>query len=146
MARFIGPESNHFLALSVSKGYKIFEMAFRKFSQEDFIKKKCIIFLSCGKHRPHFVGNSHSTGISQLRAGKTQSKRPRSHCLSTMHLLPYMWASFYSLDPSRYLSLFLSWRLKTKKFPFLTNLCARTRLFLSACCGLTFDPTDLPNS
>ena len=41
-------------------------------------------------HRPILAGNSRSTGISQLRAGKTRSKRPRSHFLSTGHLLPYM--------------------------------------------------------
>ena len=73
------------------------------------------------QHLPIFAGNSHFTGISQLRAGKTRSKRPRSHWLSTVHLLPYMWASFYPLDTSRYLSSFLSWRLKSKKFPFFTN-------------------------
>ena len=61
------------------------------------------------EHLPIFAGNSRSTGISQLRAGKTRSKRPRSHCLSTGHLLPYMWASFHPLDPSRYLSSFSSW-------------------------------------
>ena len=75
-----------------------------------------------GWHRPIFAGNSRSTGISQLRAGKTRSKRPRSHWLSTVHLLPYMWASFYPLDPSRYLSSISSWRPKTKKIPFFTNL------------------------
>ena len=76
-----------------------------------------------------FDGNSRSTGISQLQAGKTRSKQPRktrskqprSHCLSTRHLLPYMWASFYPLDPSRYLSSFSSWRPNSKKFPFFTN-------------------------
>ena len=68
-----------------------------------------------------FAGSLRSTGISQLRAGKTRSKRPRSHWLSTVHLLPYMWASFYPLDPSRYLSSISSWRPKTKKFPFFTN-------------------------
>ena len=73
------------------------------------------------QHLPIFAGNSHFTGISQLRAGKTRSKRPRSHCLSTVHLLPYMWASFCSLDPSRYLSSFSSWRPKNKKNPFFTN-------------------------
>ena len=49
-------------------------------------------------------------------------KHPDFHCLSTVNLLPYMWASFYPLDPSRYLSSFSSWRPKTKKFPFFTNL------------------------
>ena len=42
-------------------------------------------------------------------------------CLSTVHLLPYMWTSFYPLDPSRYLFSFSRWRPKTKKFPFFTN-------------------------
>ena len=42
------------------------------------------------EHLPIFAGNSRFTGISQLRAGKTRSKQPRSHCLSTVHLLPYM--------------------------------------------------------
>ena len=97
-------------------------------------------------HFPILAGNSRSTGISQLRAGKTRSKRPRSHCLSTVHLLPYMWASFYPLDPSRYLSSFSSWRPKTKKFPFFTKFHCRSRFFLPACCGLNFDATDLPNS
>ena len=84
------------------------------FSLENFALK----FL---EHRPIFAGNLRSTGISQLQRGKTRSKRPRSHCLSTVHLLPYMWASFYPLDPSRYLSSFSSWRPKSKKFPFFTN-------------------------
>ena len=60
-----------------------------------------------------------SPNFGQAKHGQN---RPRSHCLSSVHLLPYMWASFYPLDPSRYLSSFLSWRQKTKKFPFFTNL------------------------
>ena len=93
-----------------------------------------------------FAGNSRFSGISQLRAGKTRSKQPRSHCLSTVHLLPYMWASFYPLDSSRYLSSFPSWRPKTKKFPFFTNFHFTLVKKASACCGLNFDATDLPNS
>ena len=91
------------------------------FSQEDFALRSKLWPNNFSLHRPIFAGNSHFTGISQLRAGKTRSKRPRSHWLSTVHLLPYMWASFYPLDPSRYLSSFSSWRPKTKKFPFFTN-------------------------
>ena len=92
------------------------------FSQEDLALKSKLRLGGFLLHLPIFDGNSRFTGISQLRAGKTRSKRPRSHCLSTVHLLPYMWASFYPLDPSRYLSSFPSWRPKTKKFPFFTNL------------------------
>ena len=33
-------------------------------------------------HSGGFAGNSRFTVISQLRAGKTQSKRPRSHCMT----------------------------------------------------------------
>ena len=88
------------------------------FSQEDFALRSKLWPANFLEHLPIFAGNSRSTGISQLRAGKTRSKRPRSHWLSTVHLLPYMWASFYPLDPSRYLSSFSSWRPKSKKFPF----------------------------
>ena len=41
---------------------------------------------------------------------------------------------------------FLTWRLKTKKFPFFTKFHRRSRFFLPACCGLNFDATDLPHS
>ena len=47
----------------------------------------------------------------------------------TVHLLPYMWASFHPLDPSRYLSSFSSWRPKTKKFPFSWNSIAAHDFF-----------------
>merc|ERR1712163_40567 len=77
---------------------------------------------------------------------KTRSKRPRSHCLSTRHLLPYMWASFYPWDPYQYLFSFSTWRPKTKKFPFFTKFHCRSHFFLPAYCGLNFDATDLPNS
>ena len=79
------------------------------FSPEDFALKSKLWPPKFLAHCPIFSGNSRFTGISQLRAGKTRSKRPRSHCLSTGHLLPYMWASFHLLDPSRYLSSFSSW-------------------------------------
>ena len=93
---------------------KIFNI-YKNFSQEDFAIKSKLWPLSFFQHLPIFAGNSRSTVISQLRAGKTRSKRPRSHWLSTVHLLPYMWASFYPLDPSQYLSSFSSWRPKSKK-------------------------------
>ena len=73
-----------------------------------------------GQTPPKVIFFSRNKG--QLWAGKTRSKRPRSHSLSTVHLLPYMWASFYPLDPSRYLFSFSSWRPKTKKIPFFKNV------------------------
>ena len=85
------------------------------FSQEDFALRSKLWPNNFSLHRPIFARNSRSTGISKLRAGKTRSKRPRSHCLSKGHLFPYMWASFYPEDPSRYLSSFSSWRPKTLK-------------------------------
>ena len=91
------------------------------FSQEDFALWSKLWPNNFSEHRPIFAGNSRLTGISQLGAGKTRSKRPHSHCLSTGHLLANMWASFHPLDPSLYLSSFSSWRPKSKKFPFFTN-------------------------
>ena len=38
-----------------------------------------------------FAGNSRFTVISQLRAGKTQSKRPRSHCMT--YIFGKLWHS-----------------------------------------------------
>ena len=67
----------------------------KKSSQEDFALRSKLWPNNSVIHRPNFAGNLPSTGISQLRAGKTRSKRPRSHWLSTVHFLPYMWASFY---------------------------------------------------
>merc|ERR1711873_172263 len=49
------------------------------FSQEDFALKSKLRPAKFLLHLPIFAGNSHFTGISQLRAGKTRSKRPRSH-------------------------------------------------------------------
>ena len=122
------------------------KMTSRAIKRFDFALKSKLWPGGFFQHCPNFAGNSLSTGISQLRSGKTRSKRPRSHWLSTMHLLPYMWASFYPLDPSRYLSSISSWRPKTKKFPFFTKFHCHTHFFLPACCGLNFDATDLPKS
>ena len=58
------------------------------FSQEDFALKSKLRPGGFFQHLPIFAGNSHFTGISQLRAGKTRSKRPRSHWLSTRHFFP----------------------------------------------------------
>merc|ERR1712004_860455 len=110
---------------------RMFEMYIKKSSQEDLALKSKLRPGGFLLHRPIFAGNSRFTGISQLRAGKTRSKRPHTHCLSTVHLLPYMWASFYPLDPSRYLSSILSWRPKTKNFPFFTKFHCRSRFFFA---------------
>ena len=122
------------------------ESLYKKSTQRDFALQWKLWPANFGEHFLIFAGNSRSTGISQLRSGKTRSKRPLSHCLSTVHLLPYMWASFYPLDPSRYLSSFLSWRSKTMKFPFFHEFPWPLAKNSSACCGLTFDATDLIHS
>ena len=49
------------------------------FSQEDLALKSKLRPWYFLLHLPIFAGNSRFTGISQLRAGKTRSKRPRSH-------------------------------------------------------------------
>ena len=61
----------------------------KKISHEDFALNSKLWPGGFLLHLPIFAGNSRSTSISQLRAGKTRSKRPRSHFLSTGHLLPY---------------------------------------------------------
>ena len=48
---------------------------------------------------PSFAGNSRSTSISQLRAGKTRSKRARSHFSSKRRLFPYIYRPFHLLWP-----------------------------------------------
>ena len=53
---------------------------------------------------------------------------------------------FQSALNSLYLSSFSSCRPTSKKNQFFTNLRVHTQFFLSACCGLNFDATDLPNS
>ena len=109
-----------------------FFCTFRRSSQEDFALRSKLWPANFLEHLPIFAGNLHFTGISQLRAGKTRSKRPRSHWLSTMHLLPCMWASFYPLDPSRYLFSFSSWRPKSKKIPFFTKFHCRMRFIFAS--------------
>ena len=90
------------------------------FSREDFALKSKLRPAKFLQHLPIFAGNSRFTGVSQLRAGKTGSKGPRSHCLSTGHLLPYMWASFHPLELTRYLCSFSRWRPKSKNIQFFT--------------------------
>ena len=46
------------------------------FSQEDFALKSKLWALGFLEHLPIFAGNSRSSGISQIRAGKTRSERP----------------------------------------------------------------------
>ena len=61
----------------------------KKFSLEDFALWSKLWPANFWLHRPIFAGNSRSTRISQLRAGKTRSKRSHTHFLSTGHLLPH---------------------------------------------------------
>ena len=84
------------------------------------------------------AGNSRSTGISQLRAGKTLSKKARSHFLSQRRFSPMYTglSSFYG--PSQYFSSYLSWRLKSKKIHFSRISIASCKKNSSACCGVNF--------
>ena len=101
------------------------QSVFRVFSECVHSVFRVCSILTSFHHLPHlvcqFLAFLLATRILPASPNFEQAKRPRSHCLSTMHLLPYMWASFYPLDPSRYLFSFSSWRPKTKKFPFFTN-------------------------
>ena len=68
-----------------------------------------------GDTSPIFAGNSRFNGISQLRPGKTRSKRPRSHCLSTV-----------------------------QKFPFFTKFHCRTRFFCRLAADSILMPPTFP--
>ena len=74
---------------------------------------------------PNFAGNSRSNGISQLQAGKTLSKRARSHFLPKGVCSPMYFSIFTFYGPPQYLSWFSSWRPKRRKFQFFTNLHVR---------------------
>ena len=67
-------------------------------------------------HCPNFAGSSRSTGISQLRAGKTLSKRARSHFSSTRRLFPYVYRPSHLFRPIT-ISLFV-FKLEFHEFPF----------------------------
>ena len=60
-----------------------------------------------------FGGNLRSTGISQLRAGKTLSKKGRNLFLSQRRLFPYLYRPFQLLWPIT-ISLFV-FELEAKK-------------------------------
>ena len=53
---------------------------------------------------------------------------------------------FIFYGPSQYLSSFSSWRPKSKKISFSRISIATCKNNSPACCGLTFDATDLPHS
>ena len=55
-----------------------------------------------------------------------------------------MWASFYPLDPSRYLSSFSSWKPKTKKFPFSWNSTAARVFFCRPAADSILMPPTFP--
>ena len=61
------------------------------FSQEDFALRSKLWPNNFSLHHPIFAGNSRFTGISQLRAGKTQSKQPRSNCMT--YIFGKLWHS-----------------------------------------------------
>ena len=69
------------------------------FSQEDFALQSKLLPNNFSLHCLIFAGNSRSTGISQLGAGKTGSKRARSHFLPKMRLFPYVYQPFHLLWP-----------------------------------------------
>ena len=93
-------------------------MYIKKSSREDFALRSKLWPNNFGKHRPIFAGNSRSTGISQLQAGKTRSKRARSH-FSAKGVCSLMYNGLITINgPSKYLSSFSSWSPKRKKFHF----------------------------
>ena len=72
--KFLGNYTAAILTLEQNPPERMSSMYIKKYSQESKLRP-CNSLLN----RPILAGNSRSTGISQLRAGKTRSKRPRSH-------------------------------------------------------------------
>ena len=80
----------------------------KMFSQEDFALNSKLRPGGFLLHLPIFTGNSRSTGIYQLWAQKTRSKRARCH-FSPVCSPMYNGVFTFSCQ-SQYLSSFLSWR------------------------------------
>ena len=109
------------LTLEQNPPERIFLTYIKIFSQEDFALKSKLRPANFLLHLPIFAGNSHFTGISQLRAGKTRAKRPRSHCLSTMHLLPYIGHHLTHWTHPDISLRFRAGGRRVKNFRFFTN-------------------------
>ena len=78
---------------------RMFEMYIKKSSQDDFALKSKLWHANSLLHCSSFAGNSRSTGISQLRASKTRSKRTCSHFSLKKRLFPYVHRPFHLLWP-----------------------------------------------
>ena len=70
------------------------------------------------QHLLNFAGNSFSTSISKLQAGKRRSKKPRSQFFAQKASVPLHNPAFPLFAPSQYLSSFSSYRPKSKKGSF----------------------------
>ena len=86
----------------------MFKIYIKMFSQEDFALNSKLRPGGFLLHLPIFTGNSRSTGIYQLWAQKTRSKRARCH-FSPVCSPMYNGVFTFSCQ-SQYLSSFLSWR------------------------------------
>ena len=87
------------------------------FSQEDFALKSKLWPWYFFQHRPTFAGNSRSTGISQLWAGKTQSKRPRVQFLPICIAIILSFMTHHNIFPR-----FRARGRRVKKFHF-SQIC-----------------------
>ena len=86
----------------------MFKIYIKMFSQEDFALNSKLRPGGFLLHLPIFTGNSRSTGIDQLWARKTRSKRARCH-FSPVCSPMYNGVFTFSCQ-SQYFSSFLSWR------------------------------------
>ena len=83
------------------------------------------------QHLLNFAGNSFSTSISKLQAGKRRSKKPRSQFFAQKASVPLHNPAFPLFAPSQYLSSFSSYRPKSIKDKFFTSFrVALVKLFV----------------
>ena len=97
---------------------------------------------------PYFAGNLRSTGISQLRAGKTRSKKSSTPPFHIHNLKPECARIPRVLAPKKIpVENFRVWSDLRKISVFFSRISIATcKKNLSACWGLNIDATNLPNS
>ena len=97
---------------------------------------------------PYFAGNLRSTGISQLRAGKTRSKKSSTPPFHIHNLKPECARIPRVLAPKKIpVENFRVWSDLRKISVFFSRISIATcKKNLSATCKLNFDANDLPHS
>ena len=112
------------------------------FSQEDFALKSKLRPAKFSLHHPSFAGNSRSTDIPQLQAGKTLSKRARSH----FSFVPLCITAFSPFMAHHNISLrFRAGGQRVKNFSFFHEFaCPHANYFCQAAADSILMPPTFP--